>query len=140
MVFLRILLLPYLKYLWQSSRLPEARLSIIQPANYMFNVNNRNTRTRCEICSKLTVKIPEQLLMFLLFLFYSNVSIVDFEQVNAGWVWALAHSYLVPGKKRKHAKASNYVAANIIHYYHNLVPQIPVNFYILEFHFRQQIH
>ena len=78
--------------------------------------------------------------MFLLFLFYSSVSIVDFEQVNAGWVWALAHSYLVPGKKRKHAKASNYVAANIIHYYHNLVPQIPVNFYILEFHFRQQIH
>ena len=28
--------------------------------NYMFKVNNRSTRTRCEICSKLTVKIPEQ--------------------------------------------------------------------------------
>ena len=26
----------------------------------MFKVNNRNTRTRCEICSKLTIKIPEQ--------------------------------------------------------------------------------
>ena len=26
--------------------------------NYMFKVNNRNTRTRCEICSKLTIKIP----------------------------------------------------------------------------------
>ena len=25
----------------------------------MFKVNNRNTRTRCEICSKLTVKTPE---------------------------------------------------------------------------------
>ena len=25
----------------------------------MFKVNNRNTRTRCEICSKLTIKIPE---------------------------------------------------------------------------------
>ena len=24
-----------------------------------FKVNNRNTRTRCEICSKLTIKIPE---------------------------------------------------------------------------------
>ena len=24
--------------------------------NYMFKVNNRNTRTRCEICSKLTIK------------------------------------------------------------------------------------
>ena len=27
---------------------------------YMFKVN-RNTRTRCEICSKLTIKTPEQL-------------------------------------------------------------------------------
>ena len=26
---------------------------------YMFKVNNRNTRTRCERCSKLTIKIPE---------------------------------------------------------------------------------
>ena len=25
----------------------------------MFKVNNRNTRTRCEICSKLTIKTPE---------------------------------------------------------------------------------
>ena len=25
--------------------------------NYMFKGNNRNTRTRCEICSKLTIKI-----------------------------------------------------------------------------------
>ena len=28
--------------------------------NYMFKVNNRNTRTRCEICSKLTIKTPER--------------------------------------------------------------------------------
>ena len=26
--------------------------------NYMFKVNNRNTRTRYEICSKLTIKTP----------------------------------------------------------------------------------
>ena len=26
----------------------------------MFKVNNRNTRTTCEICSKLTIKIPER--------------------------------------------------------------------------------
>ena len=25
-------------------------------ANYMFKVNNKNTRTRYEICSKLTIK------------------------------------------------------------------------------------
>ena len=26
----------------------------------MFKVNNRNTRTRCKICSKLTIKAPER--------------------------------------------------------------------------------
>ena len=26
----------------------------------MFNVNNMNTRTRCKICSKLTIKTPER--------------------------------------------------------------------------------
>ena len=26
----------------------------------MFKVNNRNTRTRCEICSKLAIKTPER--------------------------------------------------------------------------------
>ena len=25
---------------------------------YLLKVNNRNTRTRCEICSKLTIKTP----------------------------------------------------------------------------------
>ena len=29
-------------------------------SSYMFQVNNRNTRARCEICSKLTIKIPER--------------------------------------------------------------------------------
>ena len=36
-------------------------LSLQNPAgNYMFKVNNRNTRTRCEICSKFTIKTPER--------------------------------------------------------------------------------
>ena len=26
---------------------------------YLLQVNNRNTRTRCEICSKLTIKISK---------------------------------------------------------------------------------
>ena len=26
----------------------------------MFKVNNRNTRTKCEICTKLTIKRPER--------------------------------------------------------------------------------
>ena len=28
--------------------------------NYIFKVNNRNTRTRFKICSKLTIITPEQ--------------------------------------------------------------------------------
>ena len=27
---------------------------------YIFKVNKRNTRTRCELCSKLTIKTPER--------------------------------------------------------------------------------
>ena len=33
---------------------------IFTAGNYMFKVNNRNTRARCEICSKLTRKTPER--------------------------------------------------------------------------------
>ena len=32
----------------------------IPTGSYMFKVNIRNTRTRCEICSKLTIKTPER--------------------------------------------------------------------------------
>ena len=35
--------------------------SNLNPAGiYLLKVNNRNTRTRCEICSKLTIKTPER--------------------------------------------------------------------------------
>ena len=44
--------------------------------NYLFKVENRNTRTRSEICSKLTIKISER---------RSSESIAIFEQVNADW-------------------------------------------------------
>ena len=27
---------------------------------YLFKVNNRNTRAKCETCSELTIKTPEQ--------------------------------------------------------------------------------
>ena len=30
------------------------------PNNYLFNANSRSTRKRCEIYSKLTIKIPER--------------------------------------------------------------------------------
>ena len=51
----------------QKSLKDFAEVININPANiYLFKVNNRNTRNRCEICSKLTIKTPEQRL-FLLF-------------------------------------------------------------------------
>ena len=51
---------------------PDGNLNLeSHPAgNYMFKVNNRNIRTRCEICSYHP---------------YSTVSIVNFEQLNACW-------------------------------------------------------
>ena len=55
---------------------------IVYPAGiYLLKVNNRNTRTRCEICSKLTINTPERRQWR-----RSGVFIVNFEQVNAGWV------------------------------------------------------
>ena len=47
----------------------------------MFKVNNRNTRTRCEIWSKLTIKTPERRY----FTPCVSIFIVNFEQVNADW-------------------------------------------------------
>ena len=60
----------------------------------MSKVNNRNTRTRCEICSKLTIKIPERrqwrrsgifVVNFEHISPYSSVPIVNFEHVIVGW-------------------------------------------------------
>ena len=48
----------------------------------MSKVNNRNTSTRCGICSKLKVFL---LLTLNIFTPCTSVSIVNFEQVNAGW-------------------------------------------------------
>ena len=48
---------------------------------YFLKVNNGNTRTRCEMCSKLTINTPEWRQWHL-----SGVFIVNFEHVNANWV------------------------------------------------------
>ena len=37
-----------------------ARAHSIPAGNCMFEVNNRNTRKKCEICSKLTIKTCER--------------------------------------------------------------------------------
>ena len=65
--------------------------TIILPAGiYLFEINNRNTKTMCETCSKLTIKIPERRQWCRSGVFIVNfenilhVSVVNFEQVNAG--------------------------------------------------------
>ena len=47
-------------------------LSSIPAGNYMFKVNNRNTRTRCKLCSKLIMKIRRR----------SGVFIVNFKHIS----------------------------------------------------------
>ena len=48
----------------------------IPAGNYMSKVNNRNSRTRCEICSKLKIKTPERRQ------WHSGVFIVNFEHIS----------------------------------------------------------
>ena len=43
---------------------------------YMLKVDNRNTRARCEICSKLTIKTPEPR-----YCRHSGVFTVNFEHI-----------------------------------------------------------
>ena len=50
---------------------------LIPAGIYMLKVNNRNTGTRCEICSKLTIKIPERRHWR-----RSGVFIVNFEHIS----------------------------------------------------------
>ena len=51
----------------------------VPTVNQFLKVSNRNTKTRCEICSKLTIKTPERRWH------RSGVFIVDFEHVIARW-------------------------------------------------------
>ena len=43
----------------------------------MFKVSNRNTRTKCEVCSKLTIKTPERHQWR-----RSGIFIVNFENIS----------------------------------------------------------
>ena len=45
--------------------------------NHMFKVNNRDARTRCKICSKLTIKTPQRRQWR-----RSGVFIVNFEHIS----------------------------------------------------------
>ena len=46
--------------LWRGFRFIMFCFCFTPTGNYMFKVNNRNTRARDKICSKLTVKTPER--------------------------------------------------------------------------------
>ena len=84
------------------------------PTNvYLFKVNNRNTRKKCEIFSKLTIKIERRhgrrsgifIVNFeYMSIPFSSVSVVFFEQVNVSWdvqwkVWQWQRSVLHSSKK-----------------------------------------
>ena len=72
----------------------------------MFKVDNKNTRTRCEICSKLTIKTLEPR--------HSGVFIVNFERIshlalvflllNSSWVWVsrVDSFFLITRKSSEH--------------------------------------
>ena len=69
------------------------------PGNiYLFQVNNRSTRKKCKICSKLIIKTP--VLVFLqvtlnIFHFFSSISIVDLERVNFSCIVSKAKFFLL---------------------------------------------
>ena len=79
---------------------PWSELKTTCPVNiYLFKVNNRNTKKRCEVCSKLTIKTPERL--HWPWTYFNSVSIIEFEQVIVNWVAArtleslsLTHKFL----------------------------------------------
>ena len=62
----------FLNKMWQLTSSPSNPASI-----YLLKVNNRNTRTRCEICSKLTIKTPERRHWH-----WSRVFIFNFEHIS----------------------------------------------------------
>ena len=45
---------------WERRKVIQVIMILYLASIYLLKVNNRNTRTRCEICSKLTIKIPER--------------------------------------------------------------------------------
>ena len=59
---------------------------------YLLKVNNRSIRTRCEICSKLTIKTSERRRSGVFIVNFEHISylvlvffIVNFEHVTADW-------------------------------------------------------
>ena len=65
----------------------EALMSCSPIRIYLFKVNNGNSRTMCEICSKLTIKIPERRHLSLVFLLltlnsYMSAGITQYKHIK----------------------------------------------------------
>ena len=59
------------------------------PANiYLFEVNKRNMRKKCEIRLKLTIKTPEQLLIFFWWFYWANILL--------GWAQSMSQLACTP--------------------------------------------
>ena len=59
----------------------------LQANIYLLEVNNKNTKKRCEMCSKLTIKTPNSGVFIvnsehISHLFLAFFTIVEFEQIN----------------------------------------------------------
>ena len=68
----------------------------------MLKINNRNTRKRYKIYSKLATKIPWTTSLWTYFITFYIASIADFEQVNlAGKLVMNALSSILDFKKQK---------------------------------------
>ena len=60
-VFLRgSILMSLAERIQRMKLLSKERVELIPGNIYLFKVNNRNTRKRCETCSKLTTTTPER--------------------------------------------------------------------------------
>ena len=62
-----------------ENQLISGRIEVYPAGIYLLKVNNRNTRRRCEIYSKLTIKTPERP-----HLGCSGVFIINFEHISWG--------------------------------------------------------
>ena len=54
-----------------------SEFALIPVGNYLFKVKSKNTRIRCETCSKLTIKVPERRPTP-----FSGIFIINFEHIS----------------------------------------------------------
>ena len=78
-------------HLWSAQCVYRSLVKVYQ-SFILLKVNIRHTRTRCEICSKLTIKTPERRQWRRSGVFIVNsehithLAIVNFEHVSDSWV------------------------------------------------------